>query len=256
MYKSITFMLFSLMVFSKLLADANLTIQRKIFPEVFTVDQNITLVVEVNKGDIKGVAKIEETFPKTFQVEIIQALGAKVLIEEGKLRMVWLEIPDRANFTVSYRLINHQQVTGTFQIEGKLNYIKEEQKLVQAIAPTKFVVEKEEPKVVQKPTATPTPQSSSNHALPNLPTPQATQPVPKNQDEMIYKVQLGAFSKEKALKTFGDLPDVHFEKVSGLFKYYSGNFTDEQVARALVQKAKENGFPGAFLVTFKGNVRQ
>ena len=76
-----------------------------------------------------------------------------------------------------------------------------------------------------------------------------------NNDEIVYKIQLGAFSKEKPANSFGDLPNVHFEKINNLYKYYSGSFTDEKSAKELIEKAKNSGYPGAFLVRFKNGQR-
>ena len=68
---------------------------------------------------------------------------------------------------------------------------------------------------------------------------------------VIFKVQLGVYSSQKENSVFGDLPDIHFEKVNKLFKYFSGHFASEAEANAIVLKANKVGFKGAFLVKVK-----
>ena len=73
--------------------------------------------------------------------------------------------------------------------------------------------------------------------------------------ELFFKIQLGAYSSEKSSVVFGNLPDIHFIKVGNIFKYYSGKFTNEADARAIIPQAKAKGFKGAFLVRFKNGKR-
>lgn len=65
---------------------------------------------------------------------------------------------------------------------------------------------------------------------------------------MVQKVQLGVFSMKKSKDVFKGLPDVHFKKVNGVYKYYSGKFTHEIDARENLISAKSKGFSGAFVV--------
>ena len=70
-------------------------------------------------------------------------------------------------------------------------------------------------------------------------------------DNVVYKVQIGAYSNEKNMNIFKGLPDVHFKIVNGLYKYYTGNLGTESDARKLIEKAEAKGFEGAFLIKEK-----
>ncbi len=68
---------------------------------------------------------------------------------------------------------------------------------------------------------------------------------------VIYRVQIGAYSNKKDVSIFDGLPDVHFKKINGLYKYYIGGFSTKSDAETLITTAESNGFEGAFVVTEK-----
>ena len=76
--------------------------------------------------------------------------------------------------------------------------------------------------------------------------------VPPVAEGLIFKVQLGAYSKPQSdVSIFGDLPNVHYGQENGLYKYYSGSYTSEYEVRNIIKQAQASGFSGAFLVKFK-----
>ncbi len=72
----------------------------------------------------------------------------------------------------------------------------------------------------------------------------------------IYKVQIGAFSKKLSGKVFGDAKDLTYVKGDdGLWRYYSGSFTDKKKAAEHRINLLENGYKGSFIVVFNGGDR-
>lgn len=72
----------------------------------------------------------------------------------------------------------------------------------------------------------------------------------------IYKVQIGAFSKKLSGKVFGDTKDLTYIKGDdGLWRYYSGSFSDKQAAAQHRINMLEQGYKGSFIVVFKGGDR-
>lgn len=72
----------------------------------------------------------------------------------------------------------------------------------------------------------------------------------------IYKVQIGAFSKKLSGKVFGDAKDLTYVKGDdGLWRYYSGSFSDKQSAAQHRINMLEQGYKGSFIVVFNGGDR-
>jgi hypothetical protein len=238
------------------LASYALVVERNVFPTEVSASQEIHIKISFKNVKSSGYAKIVENLPAGFKAEVKETMGGVVMSDEGKLRIVWLSLPQTNNFEISYKLINVNQVSGKFSVDGKFNYIENDERKTEGIEKTNFKINpvktKQEPVneellskeiIVKSETKTLTKEEKPNTSLQN------------NTDEIIYKIQLGAFSKEKPSSSFGDLPNVHFEKVNNLFKYYTGNFTDEKAAKELMERAKNSGYPGAFMVRFKNGQR-
>jgi len=74
--------------------------------------------------------------------------------------------------------------------------------------------------------------------------------------EVIYRVQIGAFTKRISRKAFAQLEGLEEVKgADGLYRYYSGSFTDKTEAAKHRIKILSHGYSGAFMVAFKGGKR-
>lgn len=72
----------------------------------------------------------------------------------------------------------------------------------------------------------------------------------------IYKVQIGAFKKKLSGKVFGDAKDLTYIKGDdGLWRYYSGSFSNKQEAAQHRINLLESGYKGSFIVVFKDGDR-
>jgi tetratricopeptide (TPR) repeat protein len=69
---------------------------------------------------------------------------------------------------------------------------------------------------------------------------------------LIYRIQLGVFSKPKPSDAFGGISPVALEQVagSGILKYYAGLFYSLNAVASALEKVRSNGFPDAFIVAF------
>lgn len=78
------------------------------------------------------------------------------------------------------------------------------------------------------------------------------EPVYKEREEKtLYRVQIGAFNKRISQSAFNQLEDVEEVKGSdGLYRYYSGSYTDKELAAKHRIKVLSSGYSGAFLVVF------
>ncbi len=73
---------------------------------------------------------------------------------------------------------------------------------------------------------------------------------------IVYRVQVGAFSRRLSLNVFKDLQDVVFVKGDDdLYKYYTGAFSDKSAAAMHKVNTSTSGYNGAFIVAFKDGKR-
>lgn len=69
---------------------------------------------------------------------------------------------------------------------------------------------------------------------------------------LVYRVQLGAFSKPRTFDAFGGISPVAFVQVNGstILKYYAGLFYSLNGVTAALSQIRAEGFPDAFIVAF------
>ena len=72
----------------------------------------------------------------------------------------------------------------------------------------------------------------------------------------VYRVQIGAYSPGKIPSKVQSIPDVMYEEVGNLRRALIGNYRNMEDARARQSQLKRDGFSGAFIVTYRDNVRQ
>jgi len=86
----------------------------------------------------------------------------------------------------------------------------------------------------------------------------ASNPVPIDKplpDGVVYKIQLGAFSKPLPANTYKGLTPLSGEKLSnGITKYYAGLFRRFADAEDALRKVHEYGFKDAYIVAFFNRV--
>jgi len=76
-------------------------------------------------------------------------------------------------------------------------------------------------------------------------------------DDIIFKVQIAASSRNLALKSynFKGLKDLSKVKQGKLYKYFSGSTNDYEEIKALQKIAKSKGYPKCYVVAYKNGTR-
>lgn len=116
---------------------------------------------------------------------------------------------------------------------------------------------KPEPKPEQKPAATTSaPQKSSAPAVAESAKPAATTASVKNDDKIIYRVQIFVSSRKTDSNNpkFCGLNGVKYYYENNLYKYTYGETESSAKAQSLLNEAKKC-FPDAFIVKFKNGIK-
>ncbi len=69
-------------------------------------------------------------------------------------------------------------------------------------------------------------------------------------DGLIFRIQLGVYSKPVSFNAFGGLYPVSSEETKGLIKYYTGIFGLSEKANRALEIVREYGFSDSFIVPF------
>ncbi len=74
--------------------------------------------------------------------------------------------------------------------------------------------------------------------------------------ELIYRVQVGAYSKKVSNNVFSGVPDlIEIKGTDGLYRYFSGSFKDINAASARRAEVTSKGYSGAWVVAYKNKDR-
>lgn len=253
-------------------------IKRTVFPDEISSGGEVIVSVTVEKEGIEGFARLIESVPEGFKAEELNSATGNFIFENGKVRIIWLTMPEGSSYRAEYKLIHTGVNSGSVPLKGKFHYVKDDKRIEFALPVFNVKVKKAEQVKIQPevPVVAETTSDVSDTAEAIVTEVEATEettstdepadikttevevvketPVDANSG-LFFKVQLGAYSSEKPQSTFGNLPDVHFIKIGNVYKYYAGKFTNEASARAIIPDAKAQGFTGAFLVRFKDGKR-
>jgi hypothetical protein len=230
------FSLLMLVGFNSVVFSASATSCKRTFSSYqLTEGGEIVVTVEINKGSATGIAKLVEDIPFGLKAFEGESVGGVFSFEQQKLKIVWLDIPAKQIFTVSYKLKPTGELSKDYHIVGRFLYV---------------VADKREEFVL--PDALLFGKASSTVAVENVnigadkkdTTDESTQ-------HYIYKVQLGAYSIKKDEAVFNGLQDITVEQGNGVFRYFTGSFTSKEEALKRAQEAKDKGFPGAHIKPFK-----
>lgn len=262
-------------------------VNRTVFPNEIKSGGEIVVSVEVTKEGAEGFAKLMETIPAGFKAVEFNSVTGNFIYENGKLRIIWLTMPEGETYKAEYKLVHDGSNHGAMSINGKFYYVENDKRAEVLIPAASFTVfkpvEKKELVAAQPLPKLPTVEkvntdTAVNSVATDLVVEEKVNEVEEKAAEivdvvveekkeviaevkqpkgsgLIFKIQLGAYSSEKPNSLFGTLPDIHFVKTGKVYKYYSGKFTNEADARAVIPQAKAQGFTGAFLVRFKDGKR-
>ena len=124
----------------------------------------------------------------------------------------------------------------------------------------------DKPKMDLKPLQKVVAEATKPAPKPEVPVIAKSQPdttVAQNQNktasnlEIRFRVQFYTSPKDEPVTAakFANVKDVRRYQQNGVWKYTSGNETSEEAAQQLMKQLRKNGYPDAFLVAFKNEVR-
>lgn len=92
-------------------------------PDEITAGEPVVIEIKLSKGSLSGFARLQQPFPDAINVKAIESAGADFSFSEGKLNIIWLNLPSQSELVLKYELTADQRVKGDFTLEGRFSYI-------------------------------------------------------------------------------------------------------------------------------------
>lgn len=244
------------------------------------------VLVKIKKGGIKGFAKFQEVLPVGYNAKGDKLNGSSFSVSDGKLKFVWVSLPTDDELVVSYVLEKTPSAAADAKLDnGEFSYLENDQskKVKMAIdaigsKTTTDVVKTETPAQTLTVAAEPTTQPVVTNTEPVKTTPVTSEPVKtepvataepvksepsqtvaKKQGNVIYNVQIGAFTNaiqsDVLAKKFNLSENIKSEMAQGFNKFMVGNFNEYKEARSHRENIKQKGCSSAFVVAYNGAKR-
>ena len=242
--------------------------------------------VLVNKGDIRGFGKLQETIPAGFTALEKTSSEAIFTAQDRTVKFVWLNLPQSREVKVVYKLRANGQPEGDYTVNGEFGYLLNDQTQKSVVGSTNFwtgakALAEIERLAGEKAGATTAQQPST----PTTEAPKTTEPVaqaqpartedrpkaeakpkltgnvPAPETGITYKVQITAAHREVGGEYFAErhrfLGDFNMERHEGWIKYVTGRHAEYRGARdqreGLVSAGHE--FPGPFVTAYNNGQR-
>ena len=242
--------------------------------------------VKIKKGGIKGFAKYQEVLPAGFNAKGDKLNGSSFSVSDGKLKFVWVSLPTDEELIVSYVLEKSSSASADAKLDnGEFSYLENDQskkvKLPVDVLGNKTadVVKTETPVTTPTVAAEPTTQPVTSTTEPVKTEPVTTtdpvktepvattesvktepsQTVAKKQGNVVYNVQIGAFTNaiqsDVLARKFNISENIKSEMAQGFNKFMVGNFNEYKDARSHRENIKQKGCSSAFVVAYNGAKR-
>lgn len=244
--------------------------------------------VVVNKGDIRGFGKLQETIPPGFTALEKNSNEAIFTTQDRIVKFVWLNLPASKELKVVYKLRANGQPDGEYTVNGEFGYLlnDETQKAVlgstnfftgpkalqtQAVAVTTEPVKPagttgsekttEPVKTKPEPVKTTVPKDDGATATKEKPKAKPAPKVSGPETGVTYKVQIMAAHREVGSAYFDRQfhygGDFSIERHEGWIKYVTGRHADYRSARDQREGFVSAGhnFRGPFVTAYNNGAR-
>ena len=245
------------------------------------VSENEMLVeVMVNKGNIRGFGKLQETLPAGFTAMERNSATAIFTAQDRIAKFVWLNLPASNEVKVTYKLVSKTAQPGEHTVNGEFGYLLNDETQRAVLGSTKFGIGAEawaafqtaqksseqeaivinEPAKTTEPPATSTEQSNATEQKAQ-PVAQRTNRIPAPETGVTYKVQITAAHREVGAEYFQARHrysgDFGIERHEGWIKYTTGRYAAYKEARDQRQAFVSAGhaFPGPFVTAYNNGER-
>lgn len=84
-----------------------------------------TVNLKVNTAGVTGFAKLQNRFPEGIKIEPVELHGATFSFENRQMKVIWMNLPEAKEFTVSYKLTVTDPEIVEVPLGGTFSYLEE-----------------------------------------------------------------------------------------------------------------------------------
>ncbi len=98
------------------------------FPESVVTGGEYVVEVKINKNTVGGFAELKQILPIGFNASIIDSKQGSFSFSDREVKIIWMTLPDDAEFTVKYKITVLAEASGQNQVVGTFSYLDNNQK--------------------------------------------------------------------------------------------------------------------------------
>lgn len=241
-------------------------------------DGEFIVNLKIEKGLTKGFARYSDDLPAEVSAKAIKTEGASFSVSDGKLKFVWVSVPDKETLEIAYSLTG---LNKDLNLNGEYSYLEQNQSKkfllpAESISPQVTISNQQNTVAAVSPTQEPV---NTNTVIPETPTntvavntntvsePDVNAVVTpsetsiKKEGNVNYMVQIGAFTnsavgKARLSKKFDISEKIISEMAGGYSKFMVGNHSEYKNARDHREKMRNsNRVASAFVVAYNAGKR-
>ncbi len=229
-----------------------------------SVENEFIVNLKIKKGATKGFARFSDDIPVGVTAKAIATEGGSFSVADGKIKFVWVNVPDKEELLISYSLQGTTQ--SAMNLGGEYSYLEDNQSKkikipVESIAfqATQVATNKiestetKQPEKIVEPIIEPTQNPVVEAKVNSVPE--------KKEGNMNFHVQVGAFTNSKVtaqtlIRKFKIKEKISSEMQGGFSKFMIGSHTDYKKARGQRETMTSvNGVKSAFVVAYNDGKR-
>jgi hypothetical protein len=253
-------------------------------------EKEMLVEVTVQKGDIRGFGKLQETIPDGFTA-VEKSSDEAIFTAQGRIvKFVWLNLPARPEVKVSYKLRANDRPDGEYRIDGEFGYLLNDETQKAVLGTSRFHIGERAWELLAQDGNNVQPVDATDPSLAlrekqrteeaarkeqeaaqakareearaqNTPKPAPAPRVQGPERGVTYKVQITAAHREVGKPYFQARHrysgDFQIERHQGWIKYVTGRFTEYREARDQRVRFVQAGhnFPGPFVTAYNNGER-
>lgn len=231
--------------------------------------------LRINKNDLTGYAKIEESLPEGFIASELDSRDGLFSFENQMVKIMWMALPEDKEYIVSYQITASEEVSGNHKVQGVFSFMRENDSHKYFLPESNIFIEKEEDEEV--PTIIIADEGGDfkekeqpeeiveevveevEEVVPDPPAP-AVVDVPAPDTDILYRVQVAAghrrISDDYFAKKYDLKDNIILENHEGWIKYTIGSFKVYKEGRNHRNKVWEsNKITDAFVTAYNAGER-
>ena len=80
--------------------------------------------LKLNRGNIEGIARIQQEFPLGFSINEIENAGAIFSMSKSQLQFLWIALPKQNEFEIRFEVTANKEYSGAIEIPTKFIYLE------------------------------------------------------------------------------------------------------------------------------------